>query len=378
MAGAGRRDFIFKLILITIGIVFGGAFAEVTTRVYANSSDNWVAKKLRSDPFAVMVEAHGELGYRPKPNRTLKYKNGTAANTNSLGFRGPEVSLEKRPGIVRIVLLGGSTTHGWGVNDNQTIDRYMRDELASRYPHRSFEVINLAYDGYDAYQLFERLRTDGLRYDPDFVIVHTGVNDVRNARYPDLKDRDPRTMLWISEVNRSREEQKHGGPSIWTRIKHYVYLARVPATTRAAAQSRSQQEVEAVVSPHRDALDYFEKNLERMIELTRGSSTVVLLSSEPSSLLTKYQPSDVSTISYWIRDAATTQKYRDSLDARLQHVVDDASARGDRVARVPYQKLAPTLFLDDAHLTPQGNQRLANVFVAALDSFLTSGLAAAR
>ena len=369
MAVAGRRILIFKLILITIGIVFGAAFAEATSRIYANNSDSWAARQLRRDPLAILVEAHGELGYRPKPNRTLKYKNGTIANSNSLGFRGPAVSIEKQPETIRVILLGGSTTHGWGVNDGETIDRFMHAELARRYPNRSFEVINLAYDGYDSYQLFERLRTDGLRYSPDFVIINTGVNDVRNARYPNLQDRDPRTMLWLSEVNRARFEQQHGGPTLWTRMKHHVYLARVPATTRAATKLRSEKD--SVVTPYPDALDYFEKNVERMLDLVRASSTVMLFSSEPSSLLTKYKPNDVSPISYWIRDAATTQTYRDSLDGRLQGVVDKAKARGERVARIPYQKLDPSLFLDDAHLTPAGNQQLAKTFVEALDSFIS-------
>jgi lysophospholipase L1-like esterase len=369
MAVAGPRVFVFKLILITAGVVFGGAFAEVTTRVYANRSDSWVARQLRPDPFAILVEAHGDFGYRPKPNRTLKYSNGTVATSNSLGFRGPPVAARKQPGTVRIILLGGSTTHGWGVNDDETIDQYMRAELARRYPTRSFEIINLAYDGYDSYQLFERLRSDGLGYDPDFVIVNTGVNDVRNARYPDLRDRDPRTMLWISEVNRARAEQERGGPTLWTRLKHFTYLARVPATTRAATRLRAQQQ-DTVVTPQPDALDYFEKNLERMLDLVRGSHAVVLLSSEPSSLLTKYQPDDVSAISYWIGTAATTQAYRDSLDGRLRRVVDSGRARGDQVALIPYQTLDPSLFLDDAHLTAQGNQRLAQTFADAVGSFL--------
>lgn len=365
MTDAGRRDFTFKIVLLILGVVFGAAFAEAATRIYANSNDGWAARQLRADPFDLRVEAHGEYGYRPKPNRTLPYQNGTIASTNELGFRGPAISVEKPAGTIRVILLGGSTTHGWGVNDDETIDHYMRAELTERFPQRRFEIINLAYDGYDAYQLFERLRTDGLKFEPDFVIVNTGVNDVRNARYANLQDRDPRTMLWLSEVNRSREEQKRGGPTLWTRVKHHVFLARIPATTRAALNQRAQQQ-DTAVTAHPDAMDYFERNLERMLELTRERSTVTLFSSEPSSLLTKYKPDDVSDISYWIRNAATTQEYRDSLDGRLQAVVDRAGARGDRVGRIPYQHLPPSMFLDDAHLTPEGNRHMAHVFVEAL------------
>jgi lysophospholipase L1-like esterase len=369
MAAAGfLRNIIFKFAVICIGLAVGAALAEATVRVYAHASDSWSARQLRADPFAVLVEAHGELGYRQKPNIKFRYQNGACISSNALGYRGPEVAVRKPAGTIRVVLLGGSTTHGWGVNDDETVDRYMREELRRKYPGRSFEVINLAFDGYDAYQLFERLRTDGLRFDPDFVIVNTGVNDVRNARYGNLRDRDPRTMLWISEVNRSREEQQRGGPTFWTHVKHYLYLARMPSVVRGIKQ---QQEVngESVVTPHPEAMDYFERNLFRIVELLRGSSTVLLLSTEPSSLRTKYRPEDASHISYWIRDAATTQAYRDSLDRRLQHVVDAARQSGAQVARVAHPDLPPSLFLDDAHLTADGNRRLAQAFVQALEPF---------
>jgi lysophospholipase L1-like esterase len=370
MTEAGRRETLFKFVLIALIVIFGGAFAEAATRVYAQASDSWVARHLRADPFAILVEAHGEFGYRPRPSRTIRYENGATATSNAQGFRGPEVAADKPAGTIRVILLGGSTTHGWGVDDDETIDHYMRAELEQRCAGRSLEVINLAYDGYDSYQLFERLRSDGLPLDPDFVIVNTGVNDVRNARYPDLQDRDPRTMLWLSEVDRSRDERMRGGPRLWTRIKHYFFLARIPAMTSAAIEDRAQQAAPEL-EPYSDAMDYFQKNLVRITELVRDSGTTVLLSSEPSALRTKYQPHDRSDISYWIRDAATTQSYRDSLDARLQWVVERAQARGERVARVPHQTLDPSLFLDDAHLGAEGNRRVAQAFVRALDPLLS-------
>lgn len=369
MAGAGSiRGALMKVALVLTSLFVSALLAEGVLRIYAHSSDSWVAHQLRADPFAVLVEAHGDLGYRQKADRTFHYENGTTATSNSMGFRGPEVAIPKAPGTVRVLLFGGSTTHGWGVDDAETIDRHMSEMLRNRHPGRTFEVINLAFDGYDAYQILERLRSDGLRLEPDFIIVNTGVNDVRNARFPDLKDRDPRTILWLSEITRSREEQRRGGPTLWTRTKHYLYLARLPATARAA---RSQPDsTERVIGPYPDALDYFETNLTRIIAAASKASAVVLLSTEPSSLTTRYQPDDTSPISYWIRDAATTQAYRDSLDARLHGVASRASSGGYRVARVPYLELEPGLFLDDAHLNGEGNRRMAEAFVAAIEPFL--------
>jgi lysophospholipase L1-like esterase len=354
------------LLLVCLGLLIAFVLSEIVIRVYAGSSRSGLARQLRADPLAVLVEAHGELGYRQRANRTFQYANGEIASSNGMGFRGPEVSLTKPAQVIRIVLLGGSTTHGWGVDDHSTIDEYMRQLLAREYPSRSFEVINLAFDGYDSYQIYERLRTDGMPLQPDFVIVNEGINDVRNARYADLQDRDPRTMLWLSEVQRSREEKQRGGPSFWTRVKHYVYVARLPGATR----TQVSQTPDTLTRPYPEALDYFERNLGRIVGLTSHTPAVVLFSIAPSSLLTKYRPDDTSGISYWIGNAVVTQAYRDSLDERLQDFVERAARSGERVGRIPYFELPPHLFIDDAHLTPEGNARAAEQFVQALRPLL--------
>src|SRR6185503_17309683 len=169
------------------------------------------------------------------------------------------------------------------------------------------------------------------------------------------------------------EERLRGGPSLWTRVKHYSFLARWPGTMRTslsrAQLSKSQESLER---PYPDALDYFERNLGRIASLTSDTPTMLLFSIEPSSLPTKYAPDATSTITYWIVDAATTQEYRDSLDERLQGFVEEAGKSGERIARIPYTNLPPELFLDDAHLTPEGNRKLAEVFVTALYPVLGS------
>jgi len=51
----------------------------------------------------------------------------------------------------------------------------MRGMLATRFPDRCFEVVNLAPGGYDSYQDYERVRVDGTRLKPDLVVIHSGI-----------------------------------------------------------------------------------------------------------------------------------------------------------------------------------------------------------
>jgi lysophospholipase L1-like esterase len=287
---------------------------------------------------------------------------------------------------VRVILLGGSTTHGFGVNDGQTIDEYMREDLRQRYPRSHFEVVNLAFDGYDSYQLLERFRNDGLRLHPNVVIFNEGINDVRNAWFPNLKVVDPRTLIWESVLTRLREEQLRGGPSLWTLAKHYLFLARTPGYVRQRirllreAQHRQVElRLENAESadgdaedstprgpPYPEAAEYFERNVRQITTMALKAGAVVLLSTPPSALRS-YAPTAKSNRTYWIRDAKTTQEYRDRLAGRLQSIATDEAAQGHAV-RYLAPRVSPTSFIDDCHLTPIGNQEVAAAFVQGIES----------
>lgn len=357
-----------KLALILAGMLLlaGFVLVEVVLRVYAGTADTSLAEVLSRDPFAILVEPHGEHGYRPRAGATFEYGSGKVANVNAQGHRGPVVPEESD--ALRILLFGGSTTFGWGVDDAETIDAHMREELTRRFPDHRFEVVNLGFDGYDSYQLFERYRSDGLGFDPDVIIVNPGVNDVRNGHYPSLVDRDPRTMLYRERMRQMRFEEARGGPTLWTRIKHYSVTARAPGWLRNEMLRPPPPPDDAPPPrPYWDALDYFERNLQRIVDARPDSDRpIVLLSNPPSALLTRYEPDHPPEASYWIRDAATTQVYRDSLVARTRTFAERSEEAGLPVRFVAHEEFPPELFLDDAHLTSEGNARMAADFVDAI------------
>lgn len=370
-----RRTLLLGLSTGAIAAIACLALVEVVLRVYAVVADDPLAAALNADPMAVQVEPHGSSGFRPKPGGRFEYYNGAEALINDMGFRGEAVSIPKPEGTFRVVLMGGSTTFGWGVDDDQTIDWYLGRILRERLPGRTVEVVNLAFDGYDSYQLFERFQSDGEALDPDALIINTGVNDVSYAWFRDIRDGDRRNLIYRSTLDRLRAEADRGGPSLWTRAKHRLFMARVPGwlVTELARSSIEQEVVDRPVpTPHWDLLDHFERNLERLAELGVSSGAqAVLFSTPPSSLLTRYEPDQPPLAHYWVIDARTTQVYRDSLDARMKQVVREAAAQSLPVRYVPHEPYPTTLFLDDAHLTPEGNLRmaedLADVLVPMLD-----------
>lgn len=363
-----RRLQVLVLALGVVGALLLG-LTEIALRL-ASAFNPALARTMRSyDPLAAQIVPIGRLGYRQRPSTTKTYANGATATANAMGFRGPAVSREKPEGTVRIVLLGGSTTHGWGVEDSATIDAHLRNVLGSRYPDTQFEVLNLALDGFDSNAMLERLRAEGVTYHPDIVIVNEGINDVRNVRIPDLQDPDERMLIWESVLRRLRAEQAAGGPSTWSRTKHTLMVARLPGVLRDVTRNRQIQGARGSETVHPLGIEIFTRNLHRMAALTDSVGAVLLLSTPPSSLRTKYRPSDVSTISYWVVNAETTQQVRDTLASRLRGVADSIRMAGGRAGHVPHA-LSDDLFFDDCHLTSRGNLRMAEDFARAIAPWL--------
>ena len=360
-ARSRHRSILFAGLALGLGLLC----AEGVLRLYSVIGGEVGRGLARRDPLAVRFVPHGEFGYRQQANGTQPYPNGTRARWNELGYRGPAVSLAKPDDTFRVVLLGGSTTHGYGVDNDQTIDAHMRRMLAERYPDRRFEVVNLALGGYDSYQVFERMRTDGTGLSPDLVIVNSGINDVRNSVHTDIEPADPRTLLWETNMSAMRREMETGRFSLSTRLKHYLYLARLPGYIRSRMRIAPQVEEARTAVPKPDAIDYFADNIVKTADLARGTGAQLILSTPPSSLSTRYAPGDVSHIGYWIVDAKTTQDYRDRLAARMERLAGELSRPGEPVAYVSAEP-PPQHFIDDCHLTGEGNRDVAEALVEAM------------
>jgi lysophospholipase L1-like esterase len=352
-----RRHGMASFLLALASVFFALVLAEGGVRAFALVGGARGHEIAAWDPLAVKVEPHGRFGYRQRPGAVYPYANGTRATTNAEGWRGPTVAIPKPSGVVRVILLGGSTTHGWGVNDNETIDAYLRADLSKRLPDRRVEVVNLALDGYDAYQDWQRWETDGIRLQPDAVVINSGINDVRNARFQRLGDPDPRTLIWEADMKRLRETAARGHALPWTLAKHYSYLLRLPGLLRqrVAGPVRGPSARDHV---YFEAADNFELNVRRVVASAQRLGIPVVLSTPPSVLTKSGGPVEMVPRSYWIVNAEVTQAYRDSLSTRLERIARTSTTEREPVVHV-VPEVPPGDFADDCHLTPAGNRAMA-------------------
>jgi lysophospholipase L1-like esterase len=178
------------------------------------------------------------LGWKNKPNAEgifVMPDSRTFVKINSKGLRDKEYSYEKPDGIKRIVVLGDSFTWGYGVEDKDRFTEILEDSLLNNY-----EVINMGVSGYGTDQELLTLETEGVKYNPDLVIVAfhpvTDLEDNANAiqySYPKplfvmskngnlslTNTPVPKKEDWIKRWELEEENTKN--ESLFTKLKKFL------------------------------------------------------------------------------------------------------------------------------------------------------------
>jgi lysophospholipase L1-like esterase len=103
-------------------------------------------------------------------------------HVNAHGFRGAEVVEGKRPGVTRIMAVGGSTTFDSFVSgDERAWPARLAFWLHQLAPEQPIEVINAGVPGYRVIDDLIRLQTELYRFKPDVIILYATHNDLIGA-----------------------------------------------------------------------------------------------------------------------------------------------------------------------------------------------------
>jgi hypothetical protein len=164
--------------MIALSVVIFAAIAEIGLRVAFYHSKDFSMEMWK---YAVQLK-------RPVPNPQLSFAHipnghaflmGVDVKINSQGLRDYEYPLAKAPGTYRIMLLGDSTTFGWGLRLEDTAAKVLERQLneAGAAPGRKFEVINAGVGNYDTVQEVTYYETRGRAFHPDLVILVYFIND---------------------------------------------------------------------------------------------------------------------------------------------------------------------------------------------------------
>jgi hypothetical protein len=301
-----------------------------------------------------------EIGTRNRPGaRFEKWA------INGAGFRGPELRLEKPPGVVRVGIAGASEVFGLYESPDKDVTAQLRQQLSAA-PGR-FEVVNLAAAGITPPRMRELYERWAGRFGFDFVVIYptpafyldldppartqgprraAGPPEGFSLRLPDKLWRALRELLpagfqaWLKRLQIERVRRAHGPEWVWSQAP-----------------------------PDRVAL--FESDLVELVRSIERSGARVILATHANRFTSAQRPGDEAAMLGWIRfyPRATAECLLD-----MEKQANDAVRRLGRergLSVVDLEQLAgkdPGSYADFAHFTDEGASRVAAALGAELRS----------
>ncbi len=140
------------------------------------------------------------LGWKNMPNAEgmLKMPDSTThIKINSKGLRDKSYGYKKPEGIMRIVVLGDSFTWGYGVEDKERYTEILEDGLLE-----NIQVINMGVTGYGTDQEFHTLKNEGVKYNPDLVIIAFQIGTDISDNTHTVRYTYPKSMFVLDNNNK--------------------------------------------------------------------------------------------------------------------------------------------------------------------------------
>jgi lysophospholipase L1-like esterase len=199
---------------------------------------------------------------------------------NSLGFRSPETTVPKPPGVFRIFCLGGSTTYGTSVHKpEQAYPAQLGDFLRERTGNPKIEVINAGISYASSFEVLSTFLYRVLPLEPDLVIVDASLNDVEPLLLPD----------YAEDYTHWRRNWVRPAAPPWLRLAlhspmfSFFYAKLAQPHTQAASYQKTLLNVHNLesleLSPAVKARKptAFRRNMENLILVAKGRGIKVML-----------------------------------------------------------------------------------------------------
>jgi hypothetical protein len=169
------RKAAIPFLLVVCSLVVSVLAFEAVLRVTGFSAPIW-------------YQPDAQLGWRMRPGLAAWYtREGHAfVSANRDGMPDKDHTLEKAPGVYRIVVLGDSYSEARQVARDQSYWRLLPGELSACGFQKGsqIEVLNFGVSGFGTAQEYVVLESQAIRYSPDLVLLQfTNGNDLRDNSF---------------------------------------------------------------------------------------------------------------------------------------------------------------------------------------------------
>ncbi|NIA15305.1 MAG: hypothetical protein GWP08_14645 [Nitrospiraceae bacterium] len=293
------------------------------------------------------------LSYRLRPGFVFRAPGGLQVTRhNASGFRGDSEFPPKTDGTLRVICLGGSTTYGVSVVDNDAtypaaLERFLNDDLRPEAWER-VEVFNLGVGGYTSREILMNLKLHGLPLEPDIVLIQSGVNDVTPRFYVDFD-------LDYAHFRKPLQPLETGLLARTAFRSHLFLIAgwKLGLLAPITLQSRSQYPMppakEALANLNRNGTEAYRRNLAEAIDLAEGAGAHVWLLTQAHLFSSAFRAPDEDMR---LLDEAYRRGLVEHNEVMRDLAANPAVGLVDLERSVP---LASQHFEDPIHVTEEGN-----------------------
>lgn len=349
---AKQRVFSIIMLLLMVALVEGVARRvmperlELARRILVGRTNPQRSPEQRTlgQPYLLYINTPGYVSPRFGPQH------------NEDGYRGKAVTLDRQPGVYRILCLGGSTTYGYTVGHwEQAYPAQLELLLKTNPPpgYTDVEVINGGLPWATSAEMLTHYHFKYHYYRPDLVILNEGINDsdayVRPFYHPDNSHyRQPLMNLrplppgwrWLAHsrllslfmLNIFYADQLHGGEVV-------VREGRRPDAAWFKPGGQLMAEGQEVPDEHLAFLH----NMETLIRMVQADQARVLL------VPVRLAP-----------DGYAQKPFQKSQILRHEHLLGQLAVRlGTGYAPFPGEVISAGNWEDYCHLKPKGETEKA-------------------
>ncbi len=151
-------------------------------------------RALYKDQMVLFPRYHTSAEYgeftirRTRPNMKFKHTSVDGKfffKTNNKGFRSDEdIDYDKEADEIRVLCLGDSHTFGYEVNQEETYAHIIEERLKAQGLKAT--AINTGVSGFSTAEQLVLLENEGIKYDPDYVVIGLYSNDFSDNLRADL------------------------------------------------------------------------------------------------------------------------------------------------------------------------------------------------
>jgi len=214
---------------------------------------------------------------------------------NSLGFRGPDLTQEKKPGMARVVCLGSSESYGLYESPGKEWPAQLRALL----PDAKYEIINASMVGLNLPSFDAYLKQHVFPLKPDLVVLVvnplfyvTGLERAAHAKKapplqpaqnrqkqaPSLKEKILSNSRIYPKLKQAAKQAVTGNfPDTFKKYETESAQRKILEIEHAALKGRKP--LDAVPESY---LESYRRDLERTVELIRSQNADVILTSYPA------------------------------------------------------------------------------------------------